>query len=238
MAEWSGTKRFYKEASAIEGEDGAYFIALDGRSVKTPVGAELAVKSQPLAEAMAAEWEAQVETIDPHTMPLCKLSATTLDRLQSRRDEVIGITLKIAETDLLCYRAEEPEDLVVRQRDSWQPELDWAKQELSADLTVTTGILPINQPENALIALQAALSELDDFQLMGVTNAAAAAGSLILALSMHRGRITAETMYEKSVLEEKHQMERWGEDQDAVERHQRIHADILDSARFLELWES
>ena len=238
MAEWSGAKRFYKEASAIEGEDGAYLIALDGRSVKTPIGAELAVKSQPLAETMAAEWEAQVETIEPHTMPMCKLSATAIDRLQSRREEVIGITLKIAETDLLCYRAEEPEDLVVRQRDSWQPELDWAKQELSAELAVTTGILPINQPENALIALQAVLSELDDFQLMGVTNAAAAAGSLILALSMHRGRITAETMFEKSVLEEKHQMERWGEDQEALERHQRIHTDILDSSRFLERWES
>ncbi|MBT3991717.1 MAG: ATPase [Rhodospirillaceae bacterium] len=238
MAEWSGAKRFYKAATVIEGTAGLHVVALDGRSVKTPAGAELGVESQALAVAMAAEWEAQEETIDPHSMPLCKLSATTLDRLKVRRDEVIGITLKIAETDLLCYRAEEPEDLVARQQDSWQPELDWAKQELNAELAVTTGVLPINQPESALIALQTALAELDDYHLMGVTNAAAAAGSLILAFSMFRGRIDADAMFEKSVLEEKHQMELWGEDYEALERHDRIRADIQDSARFLKLLET
>jgi len=238
MAEWSGAKRFYKEAGVVEGGEGVHLVALDGRSVKTPAGTDLAVESRPLAEAMAAEWEAQVDVIDPHSMPLCKLSATAIDRLKNRRDEVIGITLKIAETDLLCYRAEEPEDLVVRQRDSWQPELDWAKEELNVDLKVTIGILPINQPENALIALQTALSKLDDFTLMGVTNAAAAAGSLILAFSMHFGRIDADTMFEKSVLEEKHQMERWGEDYEAIDRHARIRADILSSAQFLKLLET
>jgi len=235
MAEWSGAKRFYKETGVIESAGGLHGVGLDGRPVKTPAGGELAVSSRPLAEAMAAEWQAQAETIDPHSMPLCKLSATAIDRLVNNRDEVIGITLKIAETDLLCYRAEEPADLVQRQQTSWQPELDWAREELSAELAVTTGILPINQPENALLALQAAMSELDDFPLMGVTNAAAAAGSLILAFGMQRGRLTASAMFEKSVLEEKHQMEIWGEDQEALERHQRIKADIEDSARFLEL---
>jgi len=95
--------------------------------------------------------------------------------------------------------------------------------------------LPINQPENALQALQTALTELDDFQLMGVSNAAAAAGSLILALGMQRGRINAVAMFEKSVLEEKYQMEIWGEDQEILERHERVRADIEDSAKFLEL---
>ncbi len=237
MAEWSGAKRFYKEAGVVEGEAGLHVVALDGRLVKTPAGAELGVQSRALAEAMAAEWEAQVDVIAPHSMPLCKLSATAIDRLKSKRDEVIGITLKIAETDLLCYRAEEPEDLVALQREAWQPELEWAKQELSADLKVTVGILPIIQPENALIALQTALSELNDFELMGVTNAAAAAGSLILAFSMHRGRINADTMFDKSVLEEKHQMERWGEDYEAIDRHARIRADIQSSASFLKLLE-
>ena len=235
MAEWSGAKRFYKEAGVIEVADGLLGVELDGRPVKTPAGSNLAVSSWSLADAVAAEWAAQGETIDPHSMPLCKLSATAIDRLSNNRDEVVGITLMIAETDLLCYRAEEPADLVARQKESWQPELDWAKQELSAEFTVTVGVLPINQPENALQALQTALTELDDFQLMGVSNAAAAAGSLILAFGMQRGRINAAVMFEKSVIEEKHQMEIWGEDQETLERHERVRADIEDSARFLEL---
>jgi chaperone required for assembly of F1-ATPase len=238
MAEWSGAKRFYKKAEVTQGADGMHLVALDGRSVKTPAGADLGAASQALAEAMAAEWEAQEETIDPHSMPLCKLSATAIDRLRSKRDEVIGITLKIAETDLLCYRATEPEDLVVLQRDSWQPELDWAKQELGADLNVTTGIIPINQPENALLTLQTELTKLDDYTLMGLTNAAAAAGSLILAFSMLRGRIDADEMFEKSVLEERHQMSLWGEDYEAIDRHDRIRADIQSSAQFLKLLET
>ena len=235
MAEWSGAKRFYKEAGVIGVADGLLGVGLDGRPVKTPAGSNLAVSSWSLADAMVAEWAAQGETIDPHSMPLCKLSATAIDRLSNNRDEVVGITLKIAETDLLCYRAEEPADLVARQQESWQPELDWAKQELSAEFTVTVGVLPINQPENALQALQTALTELDDFQLMGVSNAAAAAGSLILALGMQRGRINAAAMFEKSVLEGKYQMEIWGEDQETLERHERVRADIEDSAKFLEL---
>mgnify|MGYP001209695505 FL=1 len=235
MAEWSGAKRFYKETGVIEVADGLLGVGLDGRPVKTPAGSNLAVSSWSLADAVAAEWAAQGETIDPHSMPLCKLSATAIDRLSNNRDEVVGITLKIAETDLLCYRAEEPADLVARQQESWQPELDWAKQELSAEFTVTVGVLPINQPENALQALQTALTELDDFQLMGVSNAAAAAGSLILAFGMQRGRINAAAMFEKSVLEEKHQMEIWGEDQETLERHERVRADIEDTAKFLEL---
>lgn len=235
MAEWSGAKRFYKEAGVIGVADGLLGVGLDGRPVKTPAGSNLAVSSWSLADAMVAEWAAQGETIDPHSMPLCKLSATAIDRLSNNRDEVVGFTLMIAETDLLCYRAEEPADLVARQQESWQPELDWAKQELSAEFTVTVGVLPINQPENALQALQTALTELDDFQLMGVSNAAAAAGSLILALGMQRGRINAAAMFEKSVLEEKYQMEIWGEDQETLERHERVRADIEDSAKFLEL---
>ena len=235
MAEWSGAKRFYKETGVIEVADGLLGVGLDGRPVKTPAGSNLAVSSWSLADAVAAEWAAQGETIDPHSMPLCKLSATAIDRLSNNRDEVVGITLKIAETDLLCYRAEEPADLVARQQESWQPELDWAKQELSAEFTVTAGVLPINQPENALLALRTALTELDNFQMMGVSNAAAAAGSLILAFGMQRGRINAAAMFEKSVLEEKYQMEIWGEDQKTLERHERVRADIEDSAKFLEL---
>jgi chaperone required for assembly of F1-ATPase len=102
MAEWSGVKRFYATASVVDGVDGSHVVALDGRTVKTPAGAELGAPCYALAEAMAAEWESQLETIDPHSMPLCKLSATAIDRLKNRRDDVIGITLKIAEK-LTCY---------------------------------------------------------------------------------------------------------------------------------------
>jgi chaperone required for assembly of F1-ATPase len=238
MIKWTGSKRFYKKASVSSGADGMHVVVLDDRAVKTPVGEKLGALSYKLAVAMALEWEEQEDIIDPHSMPLCKLSATVIDRLKSNRDDVIAITLKIAETDLLCYRALEPDGLVKRQTETWQPELDWAKIELNSALHVTNDILPINQPEKALIALQTALMELDNYHLMGVTNAAAAAGSLILAFSMHRGRLDADTMFEKSVLEELYQMELWGVDYEAVDRHDRIRRDIQNTALFLKLLET
>jgi len=237
MAKWSGVKRFYKKADIIKGLDGLFLIVLDNNLVKTPSGSELSVPSLALAKAMAGEWNAQGETIDPNTMPLCKLSATAIDRIKNKRDEVIGITLKIVETDLLCYRAKDPVDLVSLQDVSWQSELDWAKQEFKVDLNVTTEILPVIQPEASLVILRGVLMALNDYMLMGVTNAAAAAGSLILSLSMLRGRLDAKTMFEKSILEEKFQMDKWGWDEETIERHKIIQHDIKISEQFLNLLE-
>ena len=233
MNNWSGLKRFYKEASICDGVDGIYLVTLDGRIVKTPAGFDLGVPSRALAEALAKEWQVQGEIIDLSSMSLCKLAATAIDRVRTKRDEVIGITLKIAETDLLCYRAIEPPDLVELQNIEWQPELDWAKEELGVDLAVTSGILPIIQPESSLLALQEILCELDEYKLMGVTNAAAAAGSLVLSLSMFKERLNADNLFEKSILEESYQMKKWGSDDEAVERHKIISRDIQNSVQFL-----
>ena len=235
MSKWSGLKRFYKETAICGGLSGNYLITLDGKSVKTPAGSELGVPSRSLAEAMASEWGAQGEFVDPGSMPLCKLSATVIDRINKKRDEVIGITLKIAETDLLCYRATEPPALVELQNMAWQPELNWAKEKLGAELKITSGILPIIQPESSLLVLQNLLFALDDYELMGVTNAAAAAGSLVLSLSLFYRRMNADTMFEKSILEESYQMEKWGLDEESIERHRIIRRDIQSSSYFLTL---
>ncbi len=235
MNKWSGVKRFHKEANVENVSEGYYVVCLDGRPVKTPGGSDLAAPTQFLAEAMAAEWDDQGQYIDPMRMPLCRLSATAIDRLKTKRNDVIGITLKIAETDLLCYRATEPADLVELQKISWQPELDWVKDNFGADLMVTDGLIPINQSENSLFVLQEILVKFDNFTLMGVTNAAAAAGSLILSLAMFKGRLDPETMFEKSILEERYQIKKWGVDEETKERHKIIRKDIQDSACFLNL---
>ena len=235
MNNWSGLKRFYKEASICDGVDGNYLVTLDGRIVKTPAGSDLGVPSRSLAGALAKEWQGQGEIIDPSSMSLCKLAATAIDRVRIKRDEVIGITLKIAETDLLCYRAIEPPDLVELQNIEWQPELDWARKELGIDLAVTSGILPIIQPESSLLTLEEILYELDEYKLLGVTNAAAAAGSLVLSLSMFNERLNADSLFEKSILEESYQMKKWGLDDEAVERHKIISKDIQNSVQFLNL---
>ena len=121
MANWSETKRFYKKVEVIENQSG-FRISLDGTFMKTPGGAELCVPSFNLAKAMRAEWCAQSNYVNPKSMPINKLSATVIDRVKKSRKDIISITLKLAETDLLCYRAKEPIELVELQNKSWQPE--------------------------------------------------------------------------------------------------------------------
>lgn len=234
MSGWGQAKRFYKAVTVHTHDDG-FGVALDGKPVNTPAGVPLVVPGHALAAAMVGEWEAQADNIDPSTMVLCKLAATSIDRVSERRDQVIAIAIKFAETDMLCYRAEEPPELVAQQSAEWQPILDWGRDHLGADMKVTQGVVPVNQPYGALSALTNAISELSDLELTAVSAAAAAMGSLMLALAMHNGKVTAESAGEIALLDERFQLENWGEEAEAMARHRAICQEIQDTARFLDL---
>ena len=235
---WRSTRRFYGTVSVVPAADapgGGYGIALDGRGVRTPAGAPLVVPGEALARALAAEWEAQDGDIRPDTMPLTRLAGTAVDRIGPAREAVVAQARAYAATDLLCYRAESPADLVARQEADWQPLLDWAAETYGARLVVTTGVTPVEQPPSAVDALAAAVAALDDLELTAVAAAVAACGSLVVALALAAGRIDAERAFAVSQLDETHQMERWGEDAEAVARRRHVRADIEAVAKFIAL---
>lgn len=227
-------KRFYKQASVAEAE-GGFAIHLDGRPVKTPAGRRLAVPFRALAEAMVAEWQEQGEEIRPRTMPMTQLASTTLDRVGPERATILDQLARFADTDLLCYRADYPPDLVRRQTGQWQPLLDWAAEIVGARLAVTSGVVAVAQPAEALAALVARLDSYDDWRLCTAQAACAAAGSLVLALAMVEGRISGQQTYELSQLDETFQIEQWGEDYEAADRRAALQRDILAAERLLQL---
>lgn len=226
-------RRFYRDAGVAEAA-GGYAITLDGKRVRTPVGAALAVPRRAMAEAIAAEWQAQGETVRPETMPLTQLASTAIDRVAVHRDDMIDQLMNYAGTDLLCYRAAQA-DLCVRQARTWQPLLDWAALHLDAPLMVTTGILPVEQPESTLRALRHAVDAYDDLRLAAVQAAAAALGSLVLALALEKKRIDGDEAFAASQIDETYQIELWGEDAEAAKRRRALAADVAGAARFLEL---
>ncbi len=231
------SKRFYKSVDVEASEDG-YRISLDGRGVRTPVGAALAVPSKALAQAMAEEWDAQIETIKPLTMPLTGMANTAIDRIADSRVSVLDETIKYAETDLLCYRAEEPTDLVGRQVKTWQPLLDWAHETFGVQMIVTEGIMPVNQSDDALTGLRRVIEKEADFQLVALSALTAACGSLIIALAVRQGRLDGDQAFEVSQLDESHQIELWGEDDEAADKRQRLRFSIANMTNFLFLLES
>lgn len=235
-------RRFYKAVTVGEAPAGdtagGFAVLLDGKQLRTPAGAPLVLAQRRLAEALAAEWEAQEKEIRPHDMPLMRLASTAIDRVAAQRQAVVDELVGYGETDLVCYRVERPAELVHRQQQRWQPLVDWATLHYDAPLAVTTGILPQKQPPGALEALRAAVDRLEPLPLAGLHGAVAASGSLILGLALLEGKIGAAAAWEASQLEEDWQIERWGEDEEAARRRAGLRADLEATARFLALLRS
>jgi chaperone required for assembly of F1-ATPase len=191
--------------------------------------------SASLAEAIAAEWEAQQGDIRPTTMPLTRLAATAIDRTASQRELVVAETANYAETDLVCYRAEHPPALIARQEAAWQPLIDWAMRRYDAGLAVTSGIVPQLQAPASLKAFAATVAAQDDFRLTALHTMTAACGSLVIGLALMEGRLDAAAAFAVSQLDESFQIEAWGEDAEAAARRHALAEDIAATARFVQL---
>ena len=227
-------KRFYKSAEAVEA-DGGHGIALDGKPVRTPAGRPLAVSSAVLANAVAEEWAAQGETIDHETMPLTRLVCTALDLVPERRADIVAEIAAYAETDLVCYRTDAPPALARRQAAAWEPLVTWAAERYGAHLAVTSAITPIAQAPAALEALRDAVAGEDDFTLAGLSLTTRSFGSLVIALAMREGRLDAEAAADASLVDERYQLERWGEDAELAARCARVARDAADAERLFRL---
>jgi chaperone required for assembly of F1-ATPase len=228
-------KRFYTTVTVLPVPGGGFRIALDVKPLLSPAKQKLIVPTAALAEAIAEEWRAQGDILLPHTMPLMRLASTGLDRVAVRREAVIEELLNYAGTDLLCYRAEGPAELVAREAAGWQPLIDWAMQHFDAPLRVTSGIVPIDQPIEAMKAFGGGLHRLDALRLTAVAMLAPTCGSLVLALALLQRRIDAPTCFELAMLDETYQIERWGEDAEATLRRRNIAIEIEETSRFLDL---
>jgi len=227
-------KRFYRTVT-VDGAAPAFRVLLDGRPMRTPAKRELAVPSKALAEAVATEWDAQGERIDPASMPLTRLVNSAIDGVTGREAEVRADIAKYGASDLLCYRAEGPAELVRRQAEAWDPVLAWAREALGAPLVLGQGIVQVAQPEAAAAAMQRALSEPDAFSLAAHHVMTTLTGSALLALAHARGRLSAEQAWSAAHVDEGWQTSQWGEDAEAKARRDRRWAEMQAASRLLAL---
>jgi chaperone required for assembly of F1-ATPase len=233
MTEWIA-KRFWTDVG-VDGEAGTWRVLLDGRPLKTPAKAPLDLPSEAMARAMAEEWAAQDTVIDPRSMPVTRSANSAIDRVLPQQAEVVAMLASYGETDLLCHRAHGPDALVAQQAEGWDPLLDWAANALGARLCPTTGILPAEQPPEALARLSQALDDLDAFRLTAVHDLVTLSGSLVLGLAVARGRLDAETGWTLSRIDEDFQIAQWGADEEAAEAAATKAADFRHAVRFLSL---
>lgn len=225
------TRRFYKTVTVTDDLG----IALDGRPVKTPLKAPLRLPTRALAEAVAAEWDAQGEKIDAATMILTKLANTATDRVAQDRARIEAEVLDYAGSDLVCYRADRPPDLVQRQSSAWDQVVDWARTTLDAPFEVTEGIVHKAQPSTALAAHASALKALSDFELAAYHSIMTLTGSALIAMMLARRATVPEAAWLAAHVDEDYQIEQWGQDAEAQARRAARYAEFMACCRFLEL---
>jgi len=214
MSDWKA-KRFWKVASVVPSE-GGFAVELDGRPVKTPAKRPLQVPTRAMADAIALEWGAQEGTIKPQTMPVTKTANAAIDKVAVQHGEVAQMLAAYGDSDLLCYRADAPEELVARQAERWDPMLDWAAQDLGARLLQRTGIMHIPQDGSAVAILSDHTHALDPFDLAAFHDLVSLSGSLVLGFAAIRDAHPVTELWDLSRLDEDWQIEQWGEDEDAT----------------------
>ena len=224
-------KRFYKEVTTTD----AGGILLDGRPVKTPARAPLALPNPRLAAAVAAEWTAQGEDIRPQDMPLTGLANAAIDRVAPEQAAFAAGLAQYGETELLCYRADSPPDLIDRQLQRWDPLLDWAGERFGVSFTRVTGIMHQPQPMATVLRLGDAVAQTDPFRLAALSPLVTISGSLVIGLALLDEAVLPEDAFDIAHLDELWQAEQWGEDDLALAARAVRRRDFLAACRFIDL---
>ncbi len=233
VSEWKLRRNWSSTGITVINE--GFAIALDGHSAKTPSGNLLELPTRRMSELICAEWEAQQGEIDPALMPFTRLANTAIDRVETAREEVIDAVVGYAESDLLCHRAERPEELAARQRNAWDQVIEWAGLTLGAPLNVGFGVMPIRQSRDSLCRLREETASLERFGLAGLSEMVALTGSLLLGLAVIRGRLTPENAWNISRIDEEHQTEEWGFDTEAGNAARRRREAFITACEFVEV---
>ena len=227
-------KRLWKEATVAEVQ-GGWQVLLDGRAVKTQAGSAQVVPNKALAEALAGEWAAQGETVDPQSLPLRDLADLAIDVIAPDRAGAEAKLLGYGETDTLCYRAEPDEPLHARQLEVWEPLLKAAESRWDIHFERVGGVIHRPQSQATLAQLEKVLAAQDNFSLAALTTVTSLAASLVVGLGALEPGADAAALWAAAELEEYWQVELWGEDEEAAQRRARRFAAFGSAVRFSEL---
>ena len=226
-------KRFYETVSVAAVDEG-HAVQLDGKAVRTPGRAVLAVPTAAAAQLVADEFAAQIDIIDPFTMPVLRLVNTAIDDVATNPQGVLEDILRFSSSDLLCYRADQPERLFKRQAEAWDPVIDWARASLDACFVVTEGVIHVDQPRAAIAALGVHLSQrAEPMRLAALHLVTTLTGSAILALAVETGELSVEAAWATAHVDEDWQSEHWGQDSEAMARRANHMRDMLSAVALL-----
>ena len=227
-------KRFFEQVKIAQTEND-FEVRLDDRPVKTPLKTILRLPSKALAQQIADEWSVIETEINPFQMPMFSLAVTAIDSVLPQLSALSSEMQNYIMNDLLCYRELEDIKLQECQSKHWDPWLKWSKTEFNFELKPTKGVMPINQDENNASLLLSLISQMDIWQFTCFVRATTLSGSAILSLALLKKRLNADELFFLCFLDELYQVERWGEDEEALEKRNAIKTELYDVSEFLRL---
>jgi len=220
-------KRFYRQVTVAYAGD-QHLVHLDGKPVRTPGAAVLMLPTAAAAGLVAEEFNAQGDVVDPTTMPVTRLANTAVDGVAADPQAVIEDIMRYASSDLLCYRAESPQELAARQAEHWDPVLDWARAELGARFVLAEGVMHVEQPREAIGAIGIHLAaRKEPFRLTALHLMTSITGSALLALAVERGALEPEAAWKAAHIDEDWNIEHWGEDAEAAKARASRRRDMM-----------
>ncbi|MBT5187749.1 MAG: ATPase [Kordiimonadaceae bacterium] len=227
-------KRFYTEVTVV-GAKGSFEVHLDGRSIKTPEKSACIMPTKIMAEAVAKEWREQEEEIKPDLMPITKLMNTAIDRVDKRRNDLINELVEYAGSDQLCYRADDPVELIEIQNKLWNPLLDKIKDVHNVKLKLTTGIVFIEQDKQQINKIRSLIEEIESFKLTAFYGITTVSGSVTIGFNLFEGHINIDEAWDAGQCDENFQISKWGLDYEAEDRRKNLRQELESAAYFLTL---
>lgn len=227
-------KRFYKKTSVGEREN-MFVVLLDDKPIKTPEKSVILIPTRKMAETSAKEWQDQKEEIDPFSMPITKLINTAIDRVAKRRKDIIDELIEFAGSDQLCYRADQPDELIRLQDEIWSPLLNKMADVHKIELKITSGIVFIEQDKAMINKIRALIDEIENFKLAAFYGLATVTGSLTIGFNLFEGHIDVEQAWNAGQLDENFQISKWGIDSEAEIRRGNLKTELINAYRFLKL---
>ncbi len=233
MAEWA-LKRFWTDTTTSATADG-YAVLLDGRGVKTPAKTPLVLPTLALAQAVAAEWDAVEDAVDPSVMNFTRSANAALDKVSTQHAEVAGLIAAYGENDLVCYRADGPAGLAARQAQVWDPILAWGETQFGTRLSKTTGVMPVDQPADAVASLRQAVFAQSAFALTALHDLVSLSGSLLIGLAAQKKAFDLAHLWAASRVDEDWQIQQWGDDEEAADQAAKKESAFHHAAKFYAL---
>ncbi len=232
-------RRFYSRAHAVPHE-GGHGVMLDARVLRTPSKTAVVLPQASLAQALAHEWDAQVEVVNPAIMPLTRIINAALDGVAKEPESVIAEITRYGASDLVCYRSDSPAPLVARQALAWDPVLVFALDQFGASLELANGIVHVQQPQASLTAIEKAVRMVAQGDATGAALRLAAlhvmtslTGSVLIPLMLSHGAISPDAAFAAAHVDEDYQMELWGQDEEALARRSARWQDMQAAAKIM-----